>query len=363
MRVYQNVFAYASYVRHLGGSIPASRQASFDTWHQSFVRDRYCSVHHLIPDGDSDVFLACNAIEPMQRAWASARGMPGQTPLAEIVLAQVEEHRSEVFYTQDPGRYGPDFLRRLPSCVRHRICWQSPPAPAGDLSSYDVVVNNFPTSLAEYATQGVRTAYFTPSYDPAMADLSAGQDRPIDVAFVGGYSRHHQKRAAVLEDVANLCGHRHVVFALDRSRLTRLAESPLGWLLPLARHRRPAAIRKAAVDPVFGRDMYRLFAQAKIVLNGAVDSAGVDRGNMRCFEALGCGALMLTDPGRYPEGMEDGETMIVYRDGGNVRSVVEALLSEPDRMSELAARGRDMLRARYSKQAQWQRFVSIVSSA
>ena len=40
--------------------------------------------------------------------------------------------------------------------------------------------------------------------------------------------------------------------------------------------------------------------------------AGGDRGNMRCFEATGCGAVLLTDSGSYPEGFVDGETMLTY---------------------------------------------------
>ncbi len=32
-----------------------------------------------------------------------------------------------------------------------------------------------------------------------------------------------------------------------------------------------------------------LLSNAKIVLNGAIDISGEDRGNMRCFEALGSG--------------------------------------------------------------------------
>jgi hypothetical protein len=358
MRVFQNIFAYSSYISRLGTALP--RSASFDLWLRSLVDDRYCAVHYLEPSAEGTVSLTCATNYRMQRAWASEHGMSFRTTQSEILLAQIEEHRADVFYTQDPGRYGPDFLRRLPGCVRCKVCWQSPPAPAGNLTGYDFVLNNFPTSLAEYAGQGVHTAYFTPSYDPAMQESAMNSERPIDVVFVGGYSRHHSKRAAVLEEVAMLADRYKIVFALDRSRLTRIAESPLGGLLSLTQHRRPAPIQAVTVNPVFGREMYHLFSQAKIVLNGAVDSAGADRGNMRCFEALGCGTLMLSDAGHYPEGMVDGETMVLYQDGENVRSIVESLLIERARLQSIAASGHKMLRKRYTKAAQWRRFVEIV---
>ena len=86
----------------------------------------------------------------------------------------------------------------------------------------------------------------------------------------------------------------------------------MGRLLPLAEHRRPRAIKTISREPIFGRDYYEALSTAKIVLNGASDMSGPDRGNMRCFEALGGGALLLTDDGNYPNGMTDGQTMAAY---------------------------------------------------
>jgi hypothetical protein len=50
--------------------------------------------------------------------------------------------------------------------------------------------------------------------------------------------------------------------------------------------------------------LYELIGKSKIVLNGVIDMVGRDRGNMRCFEAMGCGALLLSDEGNYPKGMK-----------------------------------------------------------
>src|SRR6202012_848162 len=100
----------------------------------------------------------------------------------------------------------------------------------------------------------------------------------------------------------------NVPFPLERWRLCPLAKSPVGRILPLARHRRPPDVMAVARDPVFGRDYYAALSTAKIVFNGAIDTSGSDRGNMRCFETMGVGAMLLSDEGGYPEGMTDGET-------------------------------------------------------
>ncbi len=361
MRLFQNIFAYPSYLRHLNGI--CGKRASFARRLKAFREEGLNGVHVLQPilEGKAGAFLTCSADGEMQRAWAIENGLPVKTYPDDVLLAQIEHARAAVFYTQSPHRYGPAFLRRLPGCVRHRICWMSPPAPLGDLSAYDLVLNNFPHSLEKYREQGVRAAYFTPSFDPLMADYCDNQDRTIDVAFVGGYTRHHRRRAEILEAIAELHNDCRIHFSFDPGRLTRLAESPIGWLLPVRNHARPPAVRVVSYPTLFGRQMYALFSRAKIVLNGAVDSAAGDRGNIRCFEAMGCGALLLSDQGRYPDGMENGHTMRVYDNAGDaVRILRESLGSTNDRKT-IAASGLALMKERYSKGEQWRKFQELVS--
>src|SRR5262249_18368455 len=159
-------------------------------------------------------------------------------------------------------------------------------------AGYDLMVCNFPSTLVGLKQLGYRTEYFSPAYDPDLTPYAQRQERPIDVLFVGGYSRYHKKRAAILEGVANLAGDYNIAFHVDRSGLCRVAESPLGYLLPLlAKHRRPRAVRSISRDPIFGLDYYQVLSSAKIVLNGSIDMPSADRGNMRCFEALGGASL------------------------------------------------------------------------
>jgi hypothetical protein len=362
VRVFQNVNAYPAYLRHLDILCPPG--ASFEERRCAMQEDGLNGVHLLEPvmNGADGATFTCGVDETLQRQWSREHGLVPTLDLNDILLAQIEHARAEVFYTQTPHCYGPPFLKRLPGCVRKKVCWMSPPAPLGVLTDYDLVLNNFPTSLAEYGRQGARTAYFTPSFDPGMAPYCDNQDRPIDVAFVGGYTRHHRKRAAVLDAVASLRKYYRIHFAFDRGRLTRLAETSLGRIVPaLRQHGRPRDVQDVSHGPLFGRSMYELFSRAKIVLNGAVDSAAGDRGNIRCFEAMGCGALLLTDSGRYPEGMVDGDTMRTYHCVLDALSVIRKCLQDKEQRVAIAQRGLQLMRDRYSKAAQWKLFQVLVS--
>lgn len=360
MRVFQNVFAYPTYLRRLDAIL--SESATFTRRSNYMVGDGFNGVHLLEPviNGENGAFWTCSTDQRLQRAWGREQGLASDMDLTDVLLAQIEDARAEVFYTQAAYRFGCKFHRRLPGTVRMRVGWHSPPAPLGDVRSFDLIVNNFPRSLENYAAQGVRTAYFTPSLDPVMAEYCDNADRPIDVAFVGGYSRHHRQRAVILQAVAELGDRYRVNFALDPGKLTRLAESPLGWFPPLARHARPESIRRVSRPAVFGRAMYELFSRAKIVLNGAVDAAAQDRGNMRCFEAMGCGALLLSDAGDYPQGMQDQQTMRVYRNVQEAVNALEELLNETGQRLRIAENGLNLMRTVYSKSVQWRRFQALV---
>jgi len=361
VRLFQNARYYPSLrpkVREL-----TKNCSTFAGQINAFLNFREAAAHILLPvDQRAEWAFFTNGDDgDVQRVWAREHGLSSRASLSDILKAQIEEHRADVFYNLDATGWGEDFIRSLPGCVKNVIAWHAVSFRNAPLSDYDLVVNNFPSILAKLNEHGCRTEYFFPAYDPEMTQYAARQNRPVDVLFVGGYSRHHGQRAAVLEAVAKLADEYNVVYHLDRSRLCRLAESALGHFLPLARHRRPSAIRGITKAPVFGRDYYEVLSAAKIVLNGAIDMAGADRGNMRCFEALGMGALLLSDEGNYPEGMRDGQTIATYNSPEHAVKQVKTYLGASVKRMSIARAGHEMIATRYSKEAQWKRFEALVA--
>ncbi len=341
-----------------------SGHATFAEKINAFVQFREGGCHMLLPvDQQAEWAFFTNADDvDIQRVWAREQGMSPRASLADILRAQIEEHRTDVFYNLDATGWASDFVKKLPGCVKCAIGWHALPFQNVSFEGYDLMVCNFPSTLAGLRQLGYRAEYFFPAYDPALAPYAARTNRPVDVLFVGGYSRRHKSRAMVLEAVARMADRHNIVMHLDRSRLCRLAESPLGRLLPLAEHRRPAAIRQVTRDPVFGLDYYEVLSSAKIVLNGSIDMPSADRGNMRCFEALGSRSLLLTDEGNYPDGMTAGQTMMTYASPDDAIRQIEALLENPARLSGIASAGHEMISSRYSKQVQWKRFEELVAS-
>jgi hypothetical protein len=360
MRFFQNSSLYPSYLARLNQLAPEGLR--FEERRRIFLDDRYGALHFLQPvtNGDPDAFFTNGDDELLQRQWARENGIRDEAALEDILLAQIEHHQTEVFYNLDPVRYPSSFVRKLPGCVRKTLCWRAAPSGQADFTAYGAVLGNFPSILDLWRSKGCRAEFFTPAIDPSMNEYGHNE-RPIDVLFVGGYSRHHSARAKILEQIAGLAETRQVVYCLDASRLTRLAESSLGRLLPLRKHRRPDVIAGIAKPPIFGRQLYEMIGRSKIVLNGAIDMAGQDRGNMRCFEAMGCGALLVSDAGHYLEGMVAGETMVTYETGRDCLDQIQRCLADWTAAKKMADNGRRQIGDLYTKERQWALFNMIVA--
>jgi len=360
VRIFQNSSVYAGYIPRLRRISPP--HLGFAEQVSGFLSDRYASSHILKPvlDESESAFFTNGNDEVLQQTWAREHGMSPRSSLSAILLSQIEDHGAEVFYNLDPIRFDDDFVRKLPGCVRLRIAWRAAPSRHENFSQYDLIVNNFPDILKRYSDRGYRTAEFFPAHDEAMDPFATNTNRPTDILFVGGFSRHHGRRTRILESVAELADRWTVRFCLDKSLLTRIVESPVGLIPPFRGMRLPSAIRRIAENGLFGMDLYEAIGGAKITLNAAVDMAGRERGNMRCFEAMGCGSLLLSDEGRYPTGMVPGENMFTYRDSEDVVGTAEALLGEGDSyIRRIAMEGHRSVRECFSRERQWQSFLEL----
>jgi hypothetical protein len=356
MRLFQNIGLTRGY-RHYWAGAPDFR--SFADGVAWFINTRYGAPHILAPAlvGDRETFVSNGDDERLQKQWARENGLRVDS-LEQILSAQIEHHRTEVFYNLDPVRFDSGFVRKLPGCVRTTVCWRAAPSGNLDLTGYDLVVCNFPSILDDWRRKGCKAEYFFPGHDPVMDTYANAGHDDLDLIFIGGFSRHHVNRSLALRAAASTPGIR-ARFHLEDSRLTRLANF-LPFMPGLGAYRHPPEIRVICAGPLYGRDLYAALAGTRIVLNGAVDMAGPDRGNMRCFEATGCGALLLTDAGLYPDGFLDGETMVTYSSPAQIPEVIKRLVEDASWANSIARAGCAMVRDRFSKERQWAKFQELV---
>ncbi len=179
-----------------------------------------------------------------------------------------------------------------------------------NLARYDVVLTD-KLGAQTLAVQGAEPVYVGPLYShrtPVHRALE--RDRDIDILFAGNLNHAiHVDRGRCLEQAAVLS---------DRYRVE---------------------IRGG----VYGDDYAELLNRAKIVVN-----YGVRREmNLRCFEALACGALLFVEADNLevPDLLSDKEGDVVYYDRDNLARLLEHHLRHPDEAVQLSANRCEKARA------------------
>ena len=113
------------------------------------------------------------------------------------------------------------------------------------------------------------------------------------------------------------------------------------------------------VDRCFLEEMAGTFSRAKIVFNRSVR----DDLNMRTFEALATGSLLVTDeaPGSGLTGMfTDGKHLVIYRDERELMERVAHYLENEEERERIAARGRQEVLARHTYAHRARRLLETV---
>ena len=125
MRVFQNNGLSRGFRTHRSNQ----PYQNFTAGRRQFLDTRFSASHILLPilSDSPEAFYTNGDDERLQRLWASENGLKTHS-LEQILLAQIEHHRTDVFYNLDPMRYDSSFVTKLPGCVKKSIGWRAAPS-------------------------------------------------------------------------------------------------------------------------------------------------------------------------------------------------------------------------------------------
>lgn len=176
------------------------------------------------------------------------------------------------------------------------------PRLEGNLCRFDVALcDRLGSTILRPRQTSLR--YWGPIYTHRPAVAIPAADRDIDILFVGNMnSQVHAKRGRLLERIARLS---------DRYRVQ-------------------------ICHGVFGDEYDRLLTRARILFNHTVRREM----NMRCFEAIGAGALLFVEEENLEakDFLTDRHELVLYRDD-NLESLLEYFLANPAKAGAIALAG------------------------
>lgn len=257
-------------------------------------------------------------------------------------------------FEQAISRYQPDavlVIHGLPFGESHisrlslpKIGWHLEPRDdlpylVENAKPYDIY-NSFSQKDVDLLAQaGYDCRYLSHAVDPEKFHAAAGAARNFDLTFVGNWSpwRDETVRAA-LEVTTNI--------ALYGGYWEKKSSIPKNLLKQIYKGKE-----------IVGADLNRLFNSSRIVLN-ASRTPGSHGLNMRFFEVLAAGSLLLTDTVPELEKHFVPDThLVVYRNTGELKQRLAELLDVPEKQDLIRHAGQRLVIEQHQYRSMAQHFL------
>jgi spore maturation protein CgeB len=261
----------------------------------------------------------------MQSRWLKESGVVVKIPFLNskkrIFWRQVEDFKPDIVYMHNFSILNVKDLKKLKKKTRLVVGQIACPLPANKevLKQYDLIISSFPHYVEKFESWGINSEYLKWCFEGSITREIKSKKKKYDVVFIGGFSHHHSKGNKVMESLARNVRVDFWGYGVDS-------------LPPLS------LIRKTYHGQAWGKDMFKIFSQAKIVVNRHIGVSENIANNMRMFEVTGMSALLITDhKANLSDFFDVGKEVISYKDDKTLISSVKYYLKH-DKERERVAR-------------------------
>ena len=294
----------------------------------------------------------------LQQRWASEVGLQFDEAdwLHDILHAQIQAARPDVLVVFPTTLLRAGFIDHVKlSCpwLQFVVAWDGVGAHSEYLiKEYDLILSCLEHSTAFYRARGKQAATLATGFNLQLYRELKSSELRYNTVFIGsltGDSFYAERFRLLLE----LSRQREIALWLSRfpdwqpwSRMQLGLLRRFEW----RRFREIWELGRRNLGTQFGRDMFRIFGQARICLNQHADfGGGHSSGNRRLWEATGMGVCLLTDwqPNLH-EIFKIDEEVVTYRSVEECVEKMDYLLAHEDKRKAIAAAGMKRTHQQYS---------------
>jgi len=357
MKVYQCLHVYPAYVKQL-----EERYSKIDPAELTFARmqadilaDGFYQHYILTPPTKStdEVFFILWDYRRLQRLWAAENGLPEHATLNDIRIAQIRKFNADVVFDFSPFRdeaFIHQAREELASEQISFLCWNAYIKDhAMTFPAYDAHVSLHLPYITYWKELGLQAFEMQPGV-PLDWQSSIDDNRDIDILFYGQYLDNVFKNRRRLVNALLDFG-----TASNRAVEVHLQISPSADTSYIERN------LSRVKPPIFANELYKKVRRAKIIVNNCTDFNDTHKSNARVFEALGNGALLITEAGIYPEGLIEGEDYITYQHIDELPELLSKVLSHWQHYKGIADHGLAKVHQCYGQANQWETFTAITT--
>jgi len=369
MKIYQCIRAYDPYIPAFESKYRIKENNfTFNEIRNLLIKDGFASTYILEPAfrNEKDFFFTFWNYETLQFKWAEENGLKTKN-LDEIRIAQIEEFKPEVYYNFSTYYDNKKLQEILKKKDLISVCWDAtigsffPPVH----ENYKLRATLFEPFVKYWNQHGFKSFLLPPAFPDSWNNLDSSK-KEIDILFYGQVNEHFfSERNVIIDEMIKWNKTKGYNFELHLQLPKQ--KKPLINIRGFNRyaHWMPVAtkaIREKTLPPIYGQELYETISRSKIVVNAFGNFNVHYKENMRNYESTGCGAILISEDGIYPDHFLPNKDFFTYRTTKELFEKIELVLSMPDQGAEKAKNTRDKLRKVYSKEEQWKKFVSAVDS-
>ncbi|MGA2297976.1 MAG: glycosyltransferase [FCB group bacterium] len=267
----------------------------------------------------------------------------------EIVLKQLESFKPDVFFISSMFEYYGDFLSKVRNTTPNIFGWIGCPFNRElNFSNIRCIITPAESFLDIFRKLGVNSELLKVAFDQEISNRLKDVPKTTDIGFIGSVSKaNHKFRVEALEKIASLNMDLKVWgYGLKKSKFP-FFQNPL---------------QRCFQGDIWGIDMYKALAGLNITLNFHIDIIKPDNqvGNMRMFEATGCGSMLLTDTGsNIKDYFVPGKEIETYTTLNELIEKVYYYLDHPDDCKKITDAGREACLSRHSWKTRIKEIESI----
>src|SRR3989344_839803 len=218
----------------------------------------------------------------------------------KIILSQIKYYKPEIIFIFDLHFIIPSILKEIRKYVKKIVGFISSPIllPEKELYNYDILISSYPHYVKKFKETGIKSFYLKHAFDPEVFKKIGFKEKQYDCVYIGGLG---QQKKMVYPERKELL-----------EKLAKKVKIDFWGLAPVLD--KTSSIYQTYHGQAWGKDMYEILAQSKIVINKHISKVAQNyANNLRLYEATGMGAMLITDiKDNLGEIFEIGKEVVVY---------------------------------------------------
>lgn len=196
------------------------------------------------------------------------------------LLKQVQQFKPDVIFIQDINFVPPTLVKKLTNSSKLIVGEIASPLPPDKfLKKYDLILSALPPIVEQCKKLGIKSEWLPLGFDARnLKYFKNFEDREFEVAFIGSISNLQKKTIPMIKEAS-------------KSNLKLRIYGPKSNFEQL----KSVSLEHLYHGEAWGKDMFRILGNTKLVINRHGEIAQSYAVNMRMYEATGMGAALLTD--------------------------------------------------------------------